>query len=374
MVFNGKFCRQVIRGIVMSSMAVEILSASVASAASIPADSSYIQYFGRWDKRPQCQITGQGAVYIKANFTGTSLKADLDGSQEVWWRVSIDNGPFRRFKASGKQTVLAEHLAKGAHKVLLVRSTEGEVGLSTFGGFRLDKRAKLLPPDKLKSRRLEFVGDSITAGAFNDRMQPGKYHDKEDNNQAYGPILSRMLGADYSILARSGEGVVMNYREKDPKTELHTAGRYVRTFCETQNPEEYNPFWDSRKFPVDAVIVSIGTNDFSLNHEPPGRYYFESGYRSLLQEIRTMNPGKPIICVAPIPSIIGTKCANWEANAVQTLKEAGEKDLYFIPVNDEGPLLSSDDFAGDDTHPIDKGHQKIAEFLKDKVATILGWK
>ena len=87
-----------------------------------------------------------------------------------------------------------------------------------------------------------------------------------------------------------------------------------------------------------------------------------------------MNPGKPIICVAPIPSIISTKCAKWEANAVRELKAAGEKELYFIPVNDKEPLLSSDDFAGDDTHPIDKGHQKIAEFLKDKVASILEWK
>ncbi|MCR5440070.1 MAG: hypothetical protein K6F01_11660 [Selenomonas sp.] len=374
MFFHGKYSQPMMGKVVSAVMAAGLLSASWASAASIPADSPNIQYFGRWDKQAGEVVTGQGAVYIKANFTGTSLKADLGGSQEVWWRVSIDDGPFRRFKAEGEDTLLAQNLSKGAHKVLLVRSTEGEVGLSTFGGFTLDRRAKLLAPDILKNRRLEFVGDSITAGAFNDRWQPGKYHDKEDNNQAYGPILSRMLGADYSILARSGEGVVLNYREKDPKTELHTAGRYVRTFCETKNPGDYNPFWDSRKFPVDAVIVSIGTNDFSLNHEPPGRYYFEAGYRNLLQEIRYMNPGKPIICVAPIPSIIGTNCAKWEANVVQELKAAGEQQLYFIPVNDKEPLLSADDFAGDDTHPIDKGHQKIAEFLKDKVASILGWK
>lgn len=374
MIFYGKFSQRIVRGAVLSGIMTGVLSASLASAASIPANSPNIQYFGRWDKQVNRLVTGQGAVYIKANFTGTSILADLGGSQEVWWRVSVDNGPFRRFKAEGEKTVLAQNLTKGAHKILLVRSTEGEAGLSTFGGFTLDKKAKLLTPDVLKSRRLEFVGDSITAGAFNDRWQPGKYHDKEDNNQAYGPILSRMLGADYSILARSGEGVVINYREKNPKTELHTAGRYVRTFCETKDPEAYNPLWDSRKFPVDAIVVSIGTNDFSLNHEPPGRYYFEAGYRTLLQEIRSMNPGKPIICVAPIPSIISTKCAKWEANAVRELKAAGEKELYFIPVNDKEPLLSSDDFAGDDTHPIDKGHQKIAEFLKDKVASILGWK
>ncbi|MBQ1867642.1 SGNH/GDSL hydrolase family protein [Selenomonas sp.] len=373
MFFKGNYSKRFRNVLILTGLGAS-LSAPIALAAAIPADSPNIQYFGRWDKQGNSVVTGQGAVYLKANFTGTSLKADLGGSPDVWWRVSIDDGEFRRFKPAGNETVLAEHLSKGDHKVLLVRSTEGEAGLSTFGGFTLDKKAKLLKPDRLKTRRLEFVGDSITAGAFNDRWQPGKYHDKEDNDQAYGPLLSRMLGADYSVLARSGEGVVLNYREQDHAAEMHTADRYWRTFCETENPADYNPVWDSRKFPVDAVIVSIGTNDFSLNHEPPGRYYFEAGYRNLLQEIRSVNPGKPIICVAPIPSIIGTNCAKWEANAVRELKESGEEDLYFIPVNDKEPLLSSDDFAGDDTHPIDKGHQKIASFLKDKVADILGWK
>ena len=37
------------------------------------------------------------------------------------------------------------------------------------------------------------------------------------------------------------------------------------------------------------------------------------------------------------------------------------------------PLLEAKDYAGDNTHPLKNGSKKIALYLKDKVAEILGW-
>ena len=51
----------------------------------------------------------------------------------------------------------------------------------------------------------------------------------------------------------------------------------------------------------------------------------------------------------------------------------GYKDVYYIPVNNRKPLLSSEDYVGDDTHPTAEGSRKFAEFLKDRVAKILNW-
>ncbi len=138
------------------------------AAVSIAPNDANLQYFGRWDMRDAANYQcAQGAVYIKANFTGTSLKVNLRDPNDKW-RVSIDGGPFRKFKPRGQGTVLAENLQPGTHKLLLVRSTEGYMGVSQLKGFELDDGAQLLAPDARKGRTLEFVGDSITAGAKND--------------------------------------------------------------------------------------------------------------------------------------------------------------------------------------------------------------
>ena len=187
------------------------------AAVSIAPNDANLQYFGRWDMRDAANYQcAQGAVYIKANFTGTSLKVNLRDPNDKW-RVSIDGGPFRKFKPRGQGTVLAENLQPGTHKLLLVRSTEGYMGVSQLKGFELDDGAQLLAPDARKGRTLEFVGDSITAGAKNDgELQNNNYNDIEDTDQAYGPKVARLLDADYSIVAKSGEGVVHNWADDWP--------------------------------------------------------------------------------------------------------------------------------------------------------------
>ena len=200
-----------------------------ANAAFIEAVCPQIQYFGRWEKNPSVYRCAQGATYIKANFTGTSLYAYLEDSN-AWWRVSIDGGEFRRFRPRGKHTMLAENLSQGEHKVLLVRSTEGRAGVSEFRGFYIDDDAQILPPDLI-----------------------------------------------------------------------------------------------------------------------------------------------PIICIEPIPSVIPSYAGEWINEAVMAQKEKGDNKLYYIAINEGQPLLDPSDYAGDNTHPLKSGAKKIALFLKDKVAGILGW-
>ena len=231
-------------------------------AEKIPAVSQEIEYFGRWDEKDGVQRSGYGATYIKANFTGTSLKADLEG-EGIWWRVSIDGGKFRRFGSAGADTVLAQGLAPGQHSVLLVRSNEGQAGIAEFRGFVLDDGERLCAADPKKTRRLEFVGDSITAGALNDgKLENYNYNDVEDGDMAYGPQLARMLGADYSVVAKSGQGVVRNYAESRPYSGVHAVDSYMWTFFSNDFGPQNLP-WDTSRFPVDAIIIFMGTNDYN---------------------------------------------------------------------------------------------------------------
>ncbi len=352
-----------------------------AEAKTISADASEIRYFGRWDKADGVYRCGYGAVYLKANFTGTSLKADLTG-KGIWWRVSIDGSDFRRFAPEGRDTVLAKELSEGEHKVLLVRSTEGEAGIAEFRGFEVDDAAQLTPADPVKERRLEFVGDSITAGAENEGpWGNGKgYHDVEDNDMAFGPQLARMLNADYSVIAKSGQGIVQNYGEKWPYQGVHASDSYVWTFFSKDFSPE-NQEWDTKRFPVDAIIVAYGTNDFSNSPIPPTDQAFREGYQKLIRVIRSKNPGKPIICLDPLTgtTLPGMEDAEADRKVIGLIRQMvedwnrqGDKDVYFIPVNEGGRLLPPEDLV-EGGHPRQSGDTKIANYLKDKVAAILGW-
>ncbi len=344
-----------------------------AQSRRIPPDARNIQYFGRWDKEEDLFRCSAGAAYIKAVFTGTSLRADLTDTG-IWWRVSIDGDEFRPLRSRGADTVLAKGLAPGSHSVLLVRSTEGEAGISEFRGFILDAHATLLKPEPMKSRRLEFVGDSITAGAMNLGLYTGDndYYDLEDNDMAYGPQLARMLDADYSVVGNSGQGICHNYSEEPPYAGIHAPDSYSWTFP-VKTPVSERRMWDASGFPVDAVIISLGTNDFTDRENLTGKD-FREGCRKLTSVIREMNPGKPIIWVEPLPSWIGEDGRTWIRETLTEMEAEGYSRLYFIPVNEEKPLLTAEDFADGVTHPTQKGSSILAEYLRDKISAILNWK
>ena len=359
-------------GISCLSLALMGMTSPTADMADISADSPEIQYFGRWDAKDGVYRCGYGATYIKANFTGTTLKADLSG-EGIWWRVSIDGKEFHRLKAQGKDTLLGENLSPGEHKVLLVRSTEGQAGISEFRGFTVDDGAGLTKPDPLKKRRLEFVGDSITAGAMNDgKFQGSNYHDVEDNDMSYGPQLARMLHADYSVVAKSGQGIARNYAEAWPLKDVHASDSYDWTFfSKTFSPQ--NTSWNTKNFPVDAIILSLGTNDFSDENRMPTAKEFKDGYRKLIAIVRKKNPGKPIICTDPAPDHVIILAQIWIRQVVKEMNSQGDDKIYFISFNEKGPLLKAEDFADGNTHPTKEGSRKLAVYLKEKVAGILGW-
>ena len=331
--------------------------------------SKKLIFNGRWNIENNQATCGNGATYVTARFTGTSITAKMD-DRNCWWRYEIDGKPYNRIKFRNELTTLAENLPEGEHEIKLVRSTEGEAGLSIFKGFVLDEGAEILSPDEPKRLKLEFVGDSITAGAFNDGPHDViSYFDVENNDMSYGPQLARMLDADYSVVAKSGEGLVHNYAEEWPYNQIHTADRYPWSYY-SFNWNEPHINWDFAKHKTDAVFISIGANDLLFDPKPTEDEFIK-GYINLINVVRMHNPTAAIICLDPVPTVIGPSAAQWTEKAVTELKKKGDKALYYIPLNKDTPLLNDSDYAGDGVHPTQEGSRKIAEYLKDKVKPIL---
>lgn len=342
---------------------------SPALAASYPATDSAIHYEGRWQASADgCYQTAQGAVYLETAFTGKTISARLNDSKNRWL-VSIDGGPAHKLRAaSDGPTVLASGLADGRHTLRLERATEGLHGISRFEGFEADSIEPVERPSM--SLRLEFVGDSITAGFRNDGKKHGQNDaDIEDGSMAFGPQLARRLGADYSIVAKSGEGVVHNWGADWPDKGMHTEARYPWTFFGADKAVG-NTIWQSERLPVDTVILALGTNDFSDKKRRPYHKEYVTAWLSLIRRVHAMNPKVPIICLEPLPASVSPLAGLWIAEACR-LAEADGLPAHYIPLNEKAPLLAPEDFVGDGTHPTKEGSAKLAAYLAPRIALFL---
>ena len=358
--------RNFVKMMLAAPFSIYFNSAEASSMKLFDNNAPEISYFGRWRNG----YTGFGATYIKVKFTGKKIGAILK-SPGVWWRVSVDNGKKRKFTADG-EVILAENLENKEHEILLVRSTEGQAGVSYFGGFLLENNAKLIKSER-KNRTLEFIGDSITAGAMNDgKLNSANYNEIGDNDAAYGPVLARMLNAEYSVVAKSGQGAAVNYSERPPFNMPHAADLYNWTFF-SNTFDENNIEWEAKNFPVDATFVAYGVNDFLTPYEKPSEQQFKRGYKRIIRNIRRKNGNIPIICLI-IPSQKTVPfAAKYVSETVNELQILGDKNIHYIEINEKVPLLKASDFIGDNVHPTKEGSKKTAEFLLPKVKKILNW-
>jgi Carbohydrate esterase 2 N-terminal len=156
------------------------------------------RFIGRFDmSKPTAPVFEWSGAAISLRFTGTEISVTLtDGANNVF-EVIID----------GKQTVvpsisgtnkytLATGLTNGPHDLLLYRRTEAFWGDTTFGGFDIDPSA-YLPGDPLPTRRLEVIGDSISAGYGDEGTYPCTFGPATENQYlSYEALAARSVGAD----------------------------------------------------------------------------------------------------------------------------------------------------------------------------------
>ena len=116
------------------------------------------------------------------------------------------------------------------------------------------------------TRRLLFIGDSITSGEggcgalHSDTWDSGCF-DAVDN---YAFFTASALSADYQVLSQSGWGVYCDFLGNTgrilPPFEGQVCGLLSGSRAEALGALKY---WDASLFSPDAIIINLGTNDLS---------------------------------------------------------------------------------------------------------------
>ena len=344
-----------------------------------PTDQ-HIQYTGRISfthpDRPAWNFPG---VQIIAAFEGTSLRM-IAKPRSGYFMAQIDEAePFKvAFRGERDSVVtLATALPDGRHLVRLMYVIEGYEFFPEFWGFVLDEGRQLVDAPALPSRKIEFIGNSITCGYGNEglKKEEGFDYATENHYYSYASIVARNLQAQHWVVARSGIGAYRNYagpKTGNPESNMPVQYEYTGYAWKPELRQEatfLQEKWDFSRYQPDVVCINLGTNDLSTPNYDLS--LLKQGYQKLLKMVRQHNPKAKIVFLT------GSMLYNQELQiAKQLLDEvtteahkAGDKEVYRF---DMAPI-NSNEFYGNDWHPNIYQDEKMANELTPYLRKLMNW-
>ena len=344
-----------------------------------PTDK-HIQYTGRISftnpERPAFNFPG---IQIRAAFEGTSLRM-LAKPNSGYFMAQIDKAePFKvAFRGERDSLVtLATALADGVHTVKLMYVIEGYEFFPEFWGFVLDEGKKLVDAPALPSRKIEFIGNSITCGYGNEGLKKEEHFDyaTENHYYSYASITARNLDAQHWVVARSGIGAYRNYngpKTGNPESNMLAQYEHIGYALKPELRKEatfLSEKWDFNRYQPDVVCINLGTNDLSTSNYDVK--LLKQNYHKLLKTVRQHNPNAKIVFLT------GTMLYNKEMELQRQIlnevaaeaKKAGDKEIYRF---DMAPI-SGDEWYGNDWHPNVYMDEKMAGELTAYLRSLMNW-
>ena len=331
--------------------------------------NSDIEYSGRIDtvSLEAAQISWSGTS-IKLNFEGESINAIFsDEIGENYYNIFIDNefSNILKLDSVKRSYELASNLEKGKHSVEIFKRTEWGNGLSNFYGFKINN-GKVLPKSNIKKRKMEFYGNSVSAGYAVDDLSGRDLHDSiyTNNYKGYAALTARHYDAKYHCICKSGIGVTVSWDS------LIMPEIYNKLI-----PTDSSSFWDFSNYSPDIVVVNLFQNDSWLvelpNHEeyikrfnktPPTDNQLITAYQNFILNLRKQYPKTNIICTLGSMDAAkqDSKWIKYIKTAVNNLKD---NKIYTHIM----PYIESN------THPSEEDNQVMSKDLINFIDNHIDW-
>lgn len=312
-----------------------------------------------------CEVTIAGDINARA---GTSenlarIAIEVDGARVVDDLVNAQEKTYTVVAGSDVKT----------HVVRIIKLSE--TAMSTCGVKAITVDAASIQPTPFSDRYIEFIGDSITCGyGVDDPVAEHHFSTAtEDATKAYAYKTAQALGADHSMVAISGYGIISGYTA-DGKTKADTQ---ILPKYYTKLGFSYGTYqkkiaaaiqWDFTLRQPDLIVVNLGTNDdsYTLNNRERQRE-FAAAYTEFLKTIRSHNPDAKILCTL---GVMTDRLYPWLEKAVKDYTaETGDSNIACIRFDVQNP---ADGYAAD-WHPSVATHDKAAQRLTETIREMMGW-
>ncbi len=333
---------------------------------NVPSNDPDIHYNGRIDMSGNAARMFWSGSSAAITFEGSSVYVTLkDERGDNYFNVIIDNDSiFMLHPDSSKcKYKLAENLGKGKHTVEIFKRTEWTNGHTDLYGFEILDGAKLLPAPDEKRLKLEFYGNSITAGyAVEDTTGKDRPDSIYTNNyNSYDAVTARLLNADFNCICRSGIGIMLSWFP------MIMPEMYYR--LDPANPDSK---WDFSLYTPDVIVINLLQNDSWLVNKPdfpefkhrfgttpPSEDFIINAYKDFVSSIRLEYPSAKIICMLGNMDIT-REGSPWSGYVQKAVDELGDKNIHtlFVP------------FKGTPGHPNVKEQRSMAETLAGFIKNI----
>ncbi len=336
--------------------------------AFIPPSHPHIAYTGRVSMAdPEAPCFTYPGVEIRAVFEGRSLAMRMKPNSG-YFMVRIDGDEPFKVNVSEQDSVvpLASGLSDDRHEVRIMLAYEGYQRRPAFRGFILDAGKTLPAAPTLPSRKMEFIGNSITCGYGTETLDPNApFLDETENHYyTYAAATARAFDAQSLVVARSGIGIYRNYNGPVTGSADCMPAMYHQTLF-TDNSET----WDFALYTPDVVCINLGTNDTSTR--PYDTRLLEEGYRSFLRTVRGHYPNAAIVLLSG--SMLSGKSLQEVQQALHTVaaeaQAAGDTKVYRFDLSPQDGTLG----YGASYHPSKAQQYKSASELIPFISRITGW-
>jgi len=331
-------------------------------AANVPADNPCISYVGRTAVSSGVVSFDWSGVEFSLEFEGTSISLIFSGGNQNEYDITIDGKALPTLTiTSGNLTPypIAFGLTDTTHTLTVAKRTEAFFGVQALHTIVLDTGKWLQPSTPLPTRKLEFIGDSITCGYGDEGTFPCSFSAQTENNlKGYSGLVGDHFKAQISVECWSGKGLVRNYGDKNITSPDPLPSYYNKTLASIDN----SPEWEFKWIP-NGVVINLGTNDYSTQPFPP-QTVFIPAYLDFIKYIR-MHYGQDVQLFLVCGPMTGSPCCDY----VQQVVTQAQPNVHYV--NLQGILTQSD--LGCDYHPNVSGHSKMANITIPIIGTALNW-
>lgn len=312
----------------------------------LPSDSQ-LTYMGRIDfDNPDAPVFVHPCSCVMLRFRGSSIACNITNIHSFYENsvgVVLD-GQQKKFVLNDSDTtelVLGEGLSDDIHELILFKRMDA-CHHFVLNSFQLPENGELLAAPQLPVRKMEFYGDSVTAGEVSEAVeycgQPDPQHNGEYSNSwySYAWCTARRLNAQIHDVAAGGIALLEG-------TGYFCAPKlYGMEYM--YDKIQYNPYiappktWDFSGYRPHVVVVAIGQND---NH--PENYMlsgienekamnWRAHYRDFIRTLRTRYPNAEII----LSTTILNHDAHWDQAINAVCQELNDPKVHHFLYSNNG--------------------------------------
>lgn len=313
----------------------------------VSADHPLLQYMGRIDETDtRSPVFVYPCSDVRIRFRGTGIKVDVTNLHSFYQNalgVILDGVQSKLILPDSGRTELtvAEDLPDEVHELMIFKRMDA-CHYFQFHGFLLPPEAEVLPlPQRLK-RRMEFFGDSVTAGEVSEALdycgKADPAHNGEYSNSyySYAWCTARKLNAQIHDTAQGGIALMDGTGYFCAPDLIGMEQMYDKIQC--------NPYiqptkqWDFTNYVPHVVVVAIGQNDAhpdnfmeqGLDH--PKAINWMAHYGAFIRRLRELYPNATII----LATTILNHHQNWDAAIDRVCRELGDGKVHHFVYSNNG--------------------------------------